>query len=290
MTEKERVPNDFVLTLRDYFLTNEEFSLYKNDAFGFLETRPKPIENLSKYYESEAYISHSDSKKTVFEKVYQRVKNHNIRYKFSKLKNTTSGKKLLDYGCGVGDFLLYAKNKKLDVFGIEPNATALKITQKKVGENFASDEKLEETNGEFDFITMWHVLEHIPDLFPFVETLKSKLKDDGTLYVAVPNFKSYDAKFYKKHWAAYDVPRHLWHFSPESIGQLFDRFGMKVEKAHPLWFDSYYVSLLSEKYKKSSFGFFRAMWIASVSNLIGLFNGNYSSVIYQIAKRENKNN
>ncbi len=287
MIDKEEVSSDFVLNLKDYFLTNEEFSLVKNEAFGFLETFPMPLENLGKYYESENYISHTDSKKNWFEKLYQIIKNYNLRYKFSKLKNPKSKDKLLDYGCGAGDFLLYAKNQNLDIFGVEPNSIALKITQNKIGESFATDQKIEAINEEFDHITLWHVLEHIPNLYDFIAQLKLKLNPNGTLYVAVPNFQSLDAKFYKKYWAAYDVPRHLWHFSPQNIEALFNSFGMKIEKRDALWFDSYYVSILSEKYKKSRLGIFRAIFIASLSNLMGVFTGNYSSVIYRIRKNEN---
>lgn len=287
MTEKEGDSKQIILKLKDHFLSQEEFVLYKNAEFGFLETHPQPLENLAKYYESEDYISHTDSQKNWFEKIYRFIKNYNIRYKFGKLKNKKPGVKLLDYGCGTGYFLAYAKNKNLSVFGIEPNESALKITQKKVGKNNASGKSIQELNEQFDIITLWHVLEHIPELFEFIEQLKSKLNPNGKIFIAVPNYRSFDAKFYKGFWAAYDVPRHLWHFSPENLENLFNSFGMKIEKTYPLWFDGYYVSMLSEKYKKSSFGFLRAVVIASLSNLIGIFNGNYSSIIYQITKNEN---
>ena len=285
--DKESINIKNTFKLKDYFLSMEEFELRKNEKFGFLETFPQPLENLAKYYESEDYISHTDSSKNLSEKIYQFIKNYNIRYKFSKLGKLKSGTKILDYGCGAGDFLLYAKNKNLDVFGIEPNESALAITRKKIGQNNASEKSIQELNEQFDIITMWHVLEHIPNLFEFIETLKSKLNPGGKIFIAVPNHQSFDAKFYQKYWAAYDVPRHLWHFSPNSFHKLFNSFGMKIEKTFPLWFDSYYVSLLSEKYKKMPFGFLRAAVIGSFSNFIGIFNGNYSSVIYQITKNEN---
>ncbi len=284
MTDNKQIRQSANLKLRDYFLSMEEFELIKNEIYGFLETHPRPLDDLEKYYDSKDYISHTDAKNSLFERVYQFIKNYNIRYKFRKLKASKKNASLLDFGCGSGDFLAYAQQKEMDVFGIEPNQTALSITQKKIGENRASNKNLSEVKSKFDYITLWHVLEHIPDLMAFIEELKSKLKDDGRLFIAVPNFLSFDAKFYQNYWAAYDVPRHLWHFSPESIERLFNSFGMKIEKTYPLWFDSYYVSMLSEKYKKSSFGFLRAFLIASVSNLLGIFNGNYSSVIYQISK------
>lgn len=285
--DPERVSNKFTLELKDYFLTGEKFWLQENEDFGYLETHPQPLENLSDYYESENYISHTDSGKTLMERIYQFVKNYNLSYKFSKLQDAAPGKNILDYGCGTGDFLVYAKAKKLKVFGVEPNPKALKIAREKLSDESITDKPIDELNQKFDVITLWHVLEHIPNLFEFLEQLKSKLNPGGKIYIAVPNHLSFDAKFYKNYWAAYDVPRHLWHFSPDSMQKLFNSFGMKIEKQYPLWFDSYYVSLLSEKYKKNSLGFLRAIIIGTLSNLAGILSGNYSSVIYQISKNEN---
>ena len=285
MTDFKDIKSNSTIKLKDFFLTEEEFELFENKEYGFLETHPQPVE-LEQYYDSKNYISHTDSKNSWFEKVYQLVKNHNISYKFNKLKVEKKEASLLDFGCGTGDFLAYAKNRNLNVIGIESNENARHIAVKKLGEKSVSNKKLSEINGQFDFITLWHVLEHLPDLFHFIDQLKSKLKDDGVLMIAVPNHRSFDAQFYKEHWAAYDVPRHLWHFSPESMQKLFNSFGMKIEKTHPLWFDSYYVSMLSERYKKNPFGILRAILVASTSNFLGLFTGNYSSVIYRITKNQ----
>lgn len=284
----QTISRDFNLKLKDYFLSGEEFELKINKVYGFLETHPQPLENLSKYYETDEYISHTDSEKGLFAKAYQIVKNYNLKYKFSKLENIKEGSSILDYGCGTGDFLVYAKERNLKIRGVEPNSQALKLASKKLGESVVSNLSIEELDMKFDVITLWHVLEHISDLYPFIENLKSKLNPGGKIYVAVPNHLSYDAKFYGKYWAAYDVPRHLWHFSPQSLEKIFNSFGMKIEKQYPLWFDSYYVSLLSEKYKKTKLGFLRAILIASLSNLKGIFSKNYSSIIYQITKTENK--
>ncbi|SMC31900.1 class I SAM-dependent methyltransferase [Moheibacter sediminis] len=281
---QERELSEFILELKDYFLTQEGFVLRKNPEFGFLETYPQPLENLNKYYESKDYISHSDSNKSISDKTYQLIKVINIRHKFSMLGNIKKGAKILDYGCGTGDFLAFAKSKDLDVLGVEPNESAREITQKKVGKNSVLNSDLKDISETFDIITLWHVLEHIPNLYEFIEELKKHLNPNGEILIAVPNHLSFDAKFYKKHWAAYDVPRHLWHFSPKSMDMLFNNFGMKIEKRYALWFDSFYVSLLSEKYKKTEFGFFRAVAIALISNLIGIFTGNFSSVVYKITK------
>lgn len=274
-----------MLELKDYFFSQEAFFLIKNSDYGFLETHPQP-ECVNKYYESESYISHTDSKKDLFAQLYQFVKTFNIRSKFSMLTNPEQGAKLLDYGCGVGDFLLYSKNNNLDVLGVEPNLNARQAALEKVGKDLILDIELKNIAETFDIITLWHVLEHIPNLCRFIEDLKNHLNPGGEILIAVPNYLSLDAKFYKQYWAAYDVPRHLWHFSPQSMQQLFESFGMKIEKKYPLWFDSFYVSLLSEKYKKTRLGFLRAFGIAFISNLSGMFSGNYSSVVYKIRKNK----
>lgn len=287
MTENTEYKSDLeksTLRVKDYFLTNEEFALIQNSKFGYLETTPQP-ENLNRYYESEEYISHTDSNRSILDKIYQFVKNYNIHYKLNLIPKQS--KSVLDYGCGTGDFLLQARKKNLSVFGVEPNLEALKISQKKLGEDHVSSKDIYSINETFDIITMWHVLEHIPDLENFLPELISKINPNGKLFIAVPNYTSWDAYFYKEFWAAYDVPRHLWHFSPNSMESLFSEFGMKIEKTYPLWFDSYYVSMLSEKYKNSKFpfGLIRAILIGTFSNLKGMFTGNYSSVIYQISKK-----
>jgi len=283
MAENTKNQSNLVMKLKDYFLTQEEFELIKNPDFGFLETFPVP-KNLPKYYESEHYISHTDANKSLFEKFYNRIKEYNIRYKFSTLMGVRPHQSLLEIGCGTGDFLRYAKDKNLFVCGTEPNQKARDIANSKLGENAVSDLTISEIEQRFDYITLWHVLEHIPDLNRTIIEIKHKLKPHGKLYVAVPNHQSFDAKFYKNHWAGYDVPRHLWHFSADSLEKLFNSFGMKIEKKYPMWFDSYYVSWLSEKYRNSNFGFLKALLIGTISNFVGLFNGNPSSIIYQITK------
>ncbi len=269
--------------VKDHFLTQKEFYLNKNSEFGYLETHPIP-ENLSEFYKSENYISHTDSRKSLFEKVYQKLKLYNIRYKFSKLDHKENGKKLLDIGCGTGDFLQFAQKKGLKVFGIEPNQKAIEIAKNKIGREGEFFDELSDTDETFDSITLWHVLEHIPDLNQTLIEIKSKLKSEGELIIAVPNYKSFDAKFYQSFWAAYDVPRHLWHFSPEDFDQLMNHHGMKIVNKYPLLLDSFYVSLLSEKYKGNRLGIFRAMLIGTISNFLGFWNGNYSSIIYKIKK------
>ena len=195
----------------------------------------------------------------------------------SKLPKPT---KILDIGAGTGDFLATAKKAGWQTTGIEPSDKAKNISISK-GVTFA--ENLESVDSHsFDVITMWHVLEHVPDLENQIKTLKRLVKPNGTIIIAVPNYKSFDAKYYGEFWAAYDVPRHLWHFSKIAIEKLFANENMKLIKILPMIFDSFYVSLLSEKYKNGKMNFIKALYIGLKSNIKAKRNFEYSSHIYVI--------
>ncbi len=273
------------ISVIDHSVSSEEFQLLVNNEIGYLETSPQPsLEKLSEYYKSEDYISHTDTKRNLFEKVYHIIRNISLKRKL-KLINSfqTEGKKLLDVGCGTGDFLQIAQQNNWTVSGIEPNKEARQIANSKTSNSVYNIEHLLKfPKHSFDVISLWHVLEHLPNLDEHVSILKSLLKENGALMIAVPNYKSYDAKYYKNFWAAFDAPRHLWHFSQESISKLFLQENMKVEETHPMKFDSYYVSLLSEKYKSGWMNIFNAFRIGFASNLKAKRSGEYSSLIYVI--------
>ncbi|MFV0565007.1 MAG: class I SAM-dependent methyltransferase [Flavobacteriaceae bacterium] len=274
-----------VLKLNDYSVSGEAFQLYKNLEFGFLETHPKPNQDkLPDYYKSENYISHTDTKRNVFEKLYHTVRAFALNRKIRLISKYTSPEKnLLDIGCGTGDFLKTAQQHNWGILGIEPNAQARTIANTKTKNAvFAPDKLLTLKPSTFDVITLWHVLEHLPDLENQIEIYKALLKPNGTLIVAVPNYKSYDAQFYKQHWAAYDVPRHLWHFNRKSVSALFSKYHLKVTKTKPMWFDAFYVSLLSEQYKSGKMNYVKAFIIGMLSNLKAVGTKEASSLIYVI--------
>ncbi|NCO64098.1 MAG: class I SAM-dependent methyltransferase [Flavobacteriales bacterium] len=263
------------------------FELIYNKKLDFLETKPQPtLDKLSDYYKSEDYISHTDSKRNLFETTYQFIKKIALKKKL-KLINTysKSGKVLLDMGCGTGSFLQIAQQNGWKVLGIEPNQDARKIANNKIGDFvFDVDHLIKLEKERYDVITLWHVLEHLPNIEVHIKIFKRLLKQNGTLIIAVPNYKSYDAQFYKNHWAAFDVPRHLWHFSKTAISKLVALENMKVIKTYPMLFDAFYVSLLSEKYKTGNMNPVRAFWIGLFSNLKGIQTKEYSSIIYCIKK------
>ncbi|WMW77848.1 class I SAM-dependent methyltransferase [Flavobacterium sp. 20NA77.7] len=268
------------LIVKDYSVSKETFALLYNKEYDLLKTHPFPdLSVLPKYYESEDYISHTDGKRTFFEKIYHFVKKRAIKNKVKLINSYHKNKgALLDVGCGTGDFLVEAQNQGWKATGYEPNESAKKLTNSK---NVSTIDNLVSLSANsFDVITLWHVLEHVPNLEEYIKNLKKLLKPSGTLIVAVPNYKSYDAIYYKRHWAAYDVPRHLWHFSKKSIKRLFSDVDMNLTCVLPMWFDSFYVSMLSEKHKTGKINFIKAIFIGLRSNCVGLFKKEFSSHIY----------
>ena len=219
------------LTLKDYSVSKETFDLYHDDTLDMLITFPQPsLDNLGKYYESEDYISHTDNQRSLFEKLYHFIKNIALKNKLHLINSLQPNKgRILDIGAGTGDFLSVAKKDGWQTIGVEPSTKAKSIAINK-GVSFV-ELTTELENNSFDVISMWHVLEHVPHLDKQIKELKRLLKPTGTLIIAVPNFKSFDAKYYGKFWAAFDVPIHFWHFSKTAIKLLFEKEKMKLEKA-----------------------------------------------------------
>ena len=266
--------------VKDHSVSKESFRLYHDEDLDLLITEPKPsAEILASYYQSEDYISHTDSKRTPFEKIYHLVKSFSITQKLSFLEKVHPSKgMLLDIGAGTGEFLAKAAKKNWKVLGFEPDLLARNIA---IGKGICLCEKLSDIkNNSVDVITMWHVLEHVYDYDEQILELKRILKKDGVIIVAVPNFKSYDANHYKKSWAAFDAPRHLWHFSKTSIKKIFGKHQIELVDVRPMYFDSFYVSLLSEKYKNGKMNVLKAIGIGLLSNIKGMKSGEYSSHIY----------
>jgi len=269
------------LKVKDHSVSGEVFELLYDSDLDMLITHPQPsLEELPRYYESVDYISHTDSKRTIFEKMYQFVKGIALKNKLNLINAESPKGQLLDIGAGVGDFLSVAKNDGWQIIGIEPSEKAKAIAIKK-GVSFV--EQLSELEDHsFDVITMWHVLEHVPDLENQIATLKRLIKPNGTIIIAVPNFKSYDANHYREFWAAFDVPIHLWHFSKTAIEKLFAKQNLRLTKVLPMKFDSFYVSLLSEKYKTGKMNYLKAFYVGWKSNAFGNRKSEFSSHIYVI--------
>lgn len=275
------------LTVKDNSVSKETFELLYDENLDLLITSPQPSENnLGRYYESDDYISHTDGKRSVFEKAYHFIKNIALKNKLSLINDLQKSKgNLLDIGVGTGDFLLVAKENGWKTVGIEPSEKAKTIAERK-GVELKSNLS-DFADHSFDVITMWHVLEHVPNLENQIKELKRLIKPNGSIIIAVPNFKSFDAKYYNEFWAAYDVPRHLWHFSKTAIEKLFSQEDLQLEKIFPMKFDSFYVSLLSEKYKTGKMNYIKAFSIGLKSNLKAKKNFEYSSHIYVLKNAKN---
>jgi 2-polyprenyl-3-methyl-5-hydroxy-6-metoxy-1,4-benzoquinol methylase len=276
-----------VLTCTDYTVSKEQFDVWKctNCTFRFTQNVPTP-DYIERYYRSEEYVSHSDTKKGLVNRLYHIVRNVTLRTKRELVKGVTGLREgsLLDIGAGTGAFAGKMLQAGWDVTALEPEEQARKLALSNgvVLQDLSELEKIEANR--YDAITLWHVLEHVHELHRYLERFREILKDAGRLLIAVPNYTSYDAGVYKEQWAAYDVPRHLYHFSPKSMKILLEQKGFILEKVKPMWFDSFYVSLLSEKYRSGAF-FLRPLWIGLRSNLKAISNpAKCSSVIY-IAKK-----
>lgn len=273
---------ELYLRTKDYAHTKEEFQLHYDNERDMLITHPQPS-NIEAYYQSATYISHTDSNKSFVDKLYQYVKRYSLKKKRQQIEAyAQGGKRVLDIGAGTGDFLKYMQLKGWQVQGVEPNQLAREAALKK-GLHLASSLDNVEDN-KFNSISLWHVLEHLPDLEEQILKIEALLENEGTLFVAVPNYKSFDASYYGKFWAGFDVPRHLWHFSRASILKIFAKHGMKIVDIQPMVFDAYYISLLSEKYKSNRTNFLKAFLIGMRSNLKARKTKEYSSLLYIIKR------
>lgn len=272
------------LKTKDFSVSGESFELHQDTDLDMLVTQPQP-ENLAPYYESENYISHTDAQKTFTDKLYQAVKQKNLSNKAQLIENQIDKPdSLLDIGAGTGDFLATAQKAGFTVAGVEPNSKARQLAAHKGVHLEPALSNLKER--QFQVITLWHVLEHLPNLDEQISTIVSLLKADGTLIIAVPNFKSFDAKHYGTYWAGYDVPRHLWHFSKSAMTKLFDKQGMEVTAIRPMWFDAFYVSMLSEKYKGNKLYLISAFFVGLWSNVKACFTKEHSSLIYILKRKK----
>lgn len=277
----------FLFDVTDHAVSRKSFAIWQCDDCSLRITQDAPIEeDISVYYQSEDYISHTDTRKGLVSKVYHIVRSYTLRKKMKQIQQWSRKRKgtLLDIGCGTGSFLQTMQDGGWRVTGLEPDDTARSISKKKNLEVHPSYE-IYHLKNTFDVISMWHVLEHIHELRRYLEKVHSLLSPGGIFVVAVPNYTSSDQQHYGKFWAAYDVPRHLYHFSPVAMEKLMKSYGFRVIKRAPMWFDSFYVSLLSEKYRRGSALIIPAFIQGLRANLSALFNTKKcSSVIYVMQK------
>ena len=275
--------------VKDHSISQESFVIMKCANCNFQFTNPRPDQdNIGKFYESDDYISHTNKGNNPINIIYKLVRNYSTQNKIKLIKKISKKDKakILDYGTGTGFFLNAIKEKGWKTVGVEPDQKARENAEKLLGQKIYADLKeIGLLDNKYDVITLWHVLEHIHDLNQVFSTLKGLLKEKGKIIIAVPNIDSLDNKIYKEDWAAYDVPRHLYHFNKETLSTFTLKHGMKVKNIYPMKFDSYYISMLSEKYQKGNGNIVKSIINGYKSNSYASKNhNNYSSLIFEIKK------
>lgn len=274
------------IQLKDYFLSQEDFEIFECPNCHLLFTDPRPAgQDAVKYYQSENYLSHQENKKGLIPRLYEFVKSINLRNKVKLASTGLANGNVLDIGCGVGDFLVSMKNAGWSVMGIEPSAQAREIAYQRLGfQPLTPTDYSQLPDHSFDLITLWHVLEHVDDLSYQIQQLQRLLKPGGRLLLALPNFTSFDAKHYGQYWAAWDVPRHLNHFCPDSILAIFKDSSFQLVDIQKLKWDAFYISFLSETYMHHSLALLRGAILGLRSNLKAHNSGMYSSLVYRFCK------
>ncbi|MBC6700043.1 class I SAM-dependent methyltransferase [Hymenobacter puniceus] len=277
------------LVVEDKSVSKESFAIQQCEACTFQFTNPRPdAAHIGRYYESDEYVSHNSGAGGVINQAYKVARFFTMRRKVGLLNKLAPRKgRLFDYGCGTGHFLAAAKADGWQVAGWEPNARAREDATERVGQPVGTESLVTYQAGSFDAITLWHVLEHVHSLNETLTQLISLLKPDGVLLIAVPNVDSLDAQHYRQDWAAYDVPRHLYHFSSKTMTQLLKKHKMQVMETLPMALDAYYVSMLSEKHRAERNGGMLAVLKAGYKSnqYAEQHEGQYSSLIYVATKR-----
>ena len=281
---------EHALTCTDHYASGEQFEVIRCAHCGFLMTQGVPVEaEIGKYYETPDYISHSDTQQGLMNRVYHWVRQYMLSRKAALVKRVSglSEGSLLDYGTGTGYFANTMVCQGWKVKAIEKSPQARAFAKKQFGLDVEAEHSLKDyPSMSLDVVTLWHVMEHLEHLNEMWETLHRILKDKGVLIVAVPNPESYDARKYKEWWAAYDVPRHLWHFSPSVMQQFGEKHGFVLEKEHPMPFDAFYVSMLTEKYKGNGLSFVKGLWTGALAWFSALGNKERSSSLIYVFRKK----
>ena len=277
------------LIVQDNTVSHESFAIVQCAGCGFQFTNPRPgPADIGRYYESDEYVSHNSGAAGLINKAYKVARFFTMRRKVSLLNKLAPRRgQLLDYGCGTGHFLAAAKSAGWQVSGLEPNARARAEASERLGQPVGQESLASFQPGTFDAITLWHVLEHVHLLNETLAQLTALLKPDGVLLIAVPNVESLDAQHYRELWAAYDVPRHLYHFAPKTMGQLLKKHKLVIHQTLPMPLDAYYVSMLSEKHKaERAGGLLTVLKAGYQSNRFAeQHEGQFSSLLYVAGRR-----
>ena len=277
------------LTCTDFVATGENFNLQRCKKCTFLFTNPRPnTDEIGKYYQSDKYVSHAGKKEGfgIMYKIYDIVRNYSITQKLNLIKKYNSSGNLMDLGCGLGYFLDgAAKDKTFNCIGVDVSDDTIKYVKDTFGYDVKNELELDQlAHNNYDVITQWHVLEHVHYLNERMIQLNKLLKKDGTLFIAVPNSNSWDAKKYKEYWDGYDVPRHLYHFNKNSMKLLMEKHGFTIIETKPLLFDAPYISMRSEIHQINNFTMLRGAINGLISNLSAIVTRDYSTLLFIVKK------
>lgn len=272
----------------DYSISQEQFHVVECEHCRFRWTSPRPDQrSLSKYYDDPTYISHSNTKKTFQDKLYQIARKWALRRKYRTIHKNRSHGRVLDMGCGTGEFLAYLMGRGYLVTGVEPNVKAREEAIANHGISVLPSLDLVPANEQFQVITLWHVLEHVPDLRTTMKRLYASLADNGILVIAVPDRECWDASHYGTLWAAWDVPRHFSHFRQKDVRRLLHEHGFERIETKAMWIDAFYIAMLSERYRGSSVtgALLKGLLLGAWSNLQGLLTKAPTSSTLYIARK-----
>jgi 2-polyprenyl-3-methyl-5-hydroxy-6-metoxy-1,4-benzoquinol methylase len=275
------------IACQDKLVSQQTFQIVRCQACQLLFTNPRPTaETIGTYYKSDAYISHDDTQTGLIDTVYRAVRTYTLNQKEKLIRSLNEGRRgaMLDYGCGTGTFLTQCQSVGWDIVGFEPDPDARRLAEQRTGQAILKDLKAVAAQPPLDVITLWHVLEHVPNLNETLDVLSGTLRKDGSLVIAVPNPASADAAKYGSFWAAYDVPRHLYHFTPNVLKQLVEAHGLRLEKQLPMRFDAYYIAMMSTQHRDGKTGYVDSLWQGMRSNAAASHSGNYSSLTYVFKK------
>ncbi|NUM79424.1 class I SAM-dependent methyltransferase [bacterium] len=274
------------------------YAVVRCRACGFHFLNPRPTQTtIGVYYAADTYtpfLSSSDHE-DIFTKLYRAIRRYSVAWKRNKIENYFQNGSALDLGCGTGEFLSEMKRHGWQVAGIEPSPEAASFAREKLQLNVVTgtiDSEIAQDQ-TFDVITMWHVLEHVHDAERALHNISEKLKPEGILAIAVPNINSFDASVYGSEWIALDPPRHLYHFTPQSMTALLQRARFSVVATKQIPLDTIFNCLMSEikiiRKRSLIIAPFLGLRLAAVCwwSLIYGWTGKRSSTVLFFAKKNN---
>lgn len=248
-------------TLKDqrYSTTpTDEFWVLECQQCGVGKTDPVP-NNIDEYYIEEYYenrVEENSNNGTLYQFLNKIDQTYEATVGIASLLPDDT-QELLVVGCGPGNKLHQYKRKGINVTGVEPNKKAVQFGRDKydleIKHGSLTDDHIIETLSEYDVVLFDHVFEHIPNPRENLAVVRNSLKPTGSLLIEVPNFDSLSRQLFSKYWGDYDVPRHIYHYTPAALEELLSQCGFKLDeesydlsaRLHAFWF----AKLLKEEYQ-----------------------------------------